>query len=300
MQNKNKKLAKSLFIISAVFLITPSYAANGWNFFNNKDITKKDEKTKTKTKIKNHELYIRGILAFQDDITKDQDLDKLKLTEEEKHQAQVWGLTKEQEKRYTFLMNNKSGTYYKNTKLTPVEILGINAKDDGERNYYAMLDASQEWQKNAKILAFNTAFQKATRQMQNMQGIPIIREFDYTKYSPYSYEPINLQSNDKLMLFIKLNDSVKPIISYLINSITKNPKIQLNIYFIEDGIKEEKEKITQWAKGQNIPFDMVNKKEITLNFGSKQYEELKDIKKKTPILTLIRNGKSRLVDTGRF
>ena len=66
-----------------------------------------------------------------------------------------------------------------------------------------------------------------------------------------------------------------------------------------------KDKIFAWAKAQNIPPEMVDRKEITLNFGDEQFKDLQKEQKeqkeaKTPILILIRAGKSILVDTGRF
>lgn len=261
----------------------------------------------------NSEYHKRLPLAFKDDVTSDQDSNKIKLTDAQKHQALVWGLSDQQEKRFVFLMQNRSGNYFKNTKLTPVEILGINARTDEERMQYAVIDAKQEFEKNAKILSFNTDYDMAATALKNKLNLPVIRKFNYAKYSPYNYKPVQLKANDKLMLFVKRNENVKPIVSYLMSEIESNPSVQLNVYFIDNEksnkgktIKITKSDIVHWAQEQNIPSTMVNDRLITLNFDNGQYASVNakggiNIKdRKTPLLILVHDGQSRVVDTGRF
>jgi integrating conjugative element protein (TIGR03759 family) len=287
LDKKSKKIIIT-FLLSSIAITNARASIFGWHL-NSKG--KNDP---------NSEYHKRLPLAFTDDITSDQNPAKIKLTPAQKHEALVWGLSEQQEKRYVLLVRNKSGWYFKNTTLTPVEILGINAKTDEERAQYAVLDAKQEFAKNAKILAFNAAYSKAAFALKDKLNLPVIRKFDYSKYSPYNYKPIQLQKNDKLMLFIKKNENVKPIVSYLMAEIERNAAISLNVYFIDSKIS--KKDIVNWAKGQNIPSDMVNHKLITLNFDFDhgQYAKIKAKNKKTPLMLLVRNGKSRIVDTGRF
>jgi integrating conjugative element protein (TIGR03759 family) len=207
-------------------------------------------------------------------------------------------------------MRNRSGKYFKNTTLTPVEILGVNARTDEERAQYAVLDAKQEFGKNAKILSFNAAYDRAAMVYKEKLDLPIIRKFNYSKYSPYNYKPVQLRENDKLMLFVKRSENVKPIISYLMSEIESNPSVQLNVYFVDDKknkkTKTTKSDIVSWAQAQNIPSTMVNDKLITLNFDHGQYAgvnakgKITGKNKKTPLLILIHDGQSHIVDTGRF
>lgn len=285
---KHLKLSILAYLLLNIFVINNANASIfGWHLG-----------AKAKNNDPNLEYHKRLPLAFNDDITSDQDAAKVKLTPVQKHEALVWGLSNREEKRYLFLMENKSGWYFKNTTLTPVEILGINARTDEERAQYAAIAAHQEFEKIAKVLSYNAAYSKAALALKDKLNLPVIRKFDYSKYSPYNYQPIDLQKNDKLMLFIKKDENVKPIVSYLMAEIEHNHSVSLNIYFLDSKIT--KNNIVDWAQGQNIPPAMVNHKFITLNFDNGQYAEIKAEHKKTPLLILIRDGQSKIIDTGRF
>lgn len=137
---------------------------------------------------RNAQFHQRCPAAFQDDVTPDQTASTLSLTMEEKHQAAVWDLTEEQEKRYLFLMKNKTGLYYADKKMSPVEILGVNARDDDERAHYAALYASQTLQRNAKELAFYSQSGKAFQELVAFYALPVVHPFNLAPYAPYSSE----------------------------------------------------------------------------------------------------------------
>ena len=286
MLNSNRKLKITTCLLLNLIVANSAYASIlGWRLgIKDNDI--------------NSQYHARLPQRFFDDITEDQNIQSIKLTDAQKHQALVWGLSKKQEQRYVLLMQNRSGVYFKNTQLTPIEILGINARDDAERSQYAMLDAKQEFEKNAKILAFNAAYHKAATVLKEKLNLPIVYKFNYAKYSPYNYKPVQLQKNDKIMLFVKKDENVKSVVAYLMVEIERNSSLQMNIYFIDSDIT--KDEITKWAQRQDIPPEMVKNKFITLNFNHGQYAAVNIKTKKTPLLILARNGHSRIIDTGRF
>lgn len=297
LKSKNKKLSVFYSLVICMLVTSSANAQkNGWQFL-------VSNKSKEQRQI-NSDFYNRFPGVFVDDVTEDQDVGKLKLNEGQKHQAIAWGLTEAQEKRYVLLMQNKSGSYYKETTLTPVEVLGINARTNKERAYYASLDAKQAFQRIAKEEAFDTAYHKAAVVLKDQFNLEIVNAFDYSKYSPYSYKPLDIQNNDKLMLFVGLTDSVKPVVSSLIDSIILNPTIQLNVYFVGQNVT--KDKIFTWAMTQNIPPEMVNAKKITLNLDNGQLQKLnlpktqRTKETKTPILILVHSGTSKTIDIGRF
>ena len=294
---------KKIVYLTALLTLLPFSASAasaifGWNF-----LAAKSNRSEVDI---NKGFHKRLPLPMIDDITPEQNTYNIKLTAAQKHQALVWGIDTTAEKRYLLLMRNKSGVYFKNRHLTPVEILGINARNDQERRQYAQLSAKQEMQKIAKIFAFSQAQHTASVELQKQLNLPLLQPFDYSKYSPYNYKPINLQVNDKLFLFIKLGNSVRPVISSLMTSIKNNPTIHLNIYFTE----QKNQKITQdqifkWAQAQAIPPQMVNDKLITLNIADKKFKAInkkdkRNKKNKLPMLILVRGGKSMIVDIGRF
>src|SRR3990167_10026718 len=92
---------RKLILFATIFIGTQTVYADGlgWLFHPGKSDP-------------NSEFHKRLPEHFKDDITSDQNAEKLKLTSAEKHQALVWGLSNDEEKRYLFLMQNQSGYFY--------------------------------------------------------------------------------------------------------------------------------------------------------------------------------------------
>jgi integrating conjugative element protein (TIGR03759 family) len=234
---------------------------------------------------------------FKDDITQEQEAIKVTLTAKELHQAGTWGLSIDEEKRYLFLMQNQSGLHYAKKDVSPVEVLGINARDDKERAYYSILYAKQTLQRTAKELAFYSESGLAFNALVQQYALPVVHPFDADSYSPYHYEPLTLQNHDDLEFFIYENDPVKPIISSLIASMTKNPGIRLHIYFIDQAITQAQ--MDDWIKVQAVPEGLVRSKAITLNRGANEFAKFND-KPRVPALYLIRAGVPTHISTESF
>lgn len=302
MQKRANTLNRSLILLGIVFSPYVMASNVGWQFSpSNRD--------------PNSQFHYRLPMKFHDDITSDQDVVHMKLNKAEKHQAMAWGLGLDEERRYVALMQNRSGYFYGNQsepngssskspgqfslghKATPVEVLGFNARTDTERSKYAAQDAKQQFQYLAKYLSFLSAYEQQAMRLKKALNLPIIRKFDYAKYSPYNYKPVSLKSNDNLMLFVTLSDEVRPIVSSLMASIQKDKSIHLNIYFV--GAKATKEGVEAWARSQNILPSLVTSHQITLSFGQEKFASIKN-HGKTPFLVLVRGGQSKAVDTGRF
>lgn len=293
------QLAKTSCLLTAIGLLatTSCFAdGGGWNFQpGNKD--------------PNSEFHYRLPQQFQDDVLSGQ-VEKIKLTEADTQQAQSWGLDGSEEKRYLAIMTNRGTQYFKSRVLktpagdmivsddyTPVEVLGINARTDEERQKYAQKQAAQEFQWQAKWWAYNAAYNKAAQSLKERLNLPIIKKFDTAKFSPYNYTPVSLEPHDKLLLFVGLGDAVRPIVSSLMGSIAKDTSIQLDVYFVGKNVTNDE--VQTWAKSQNLVPKLVKDHQITLNLGNDMFSEL-NTDRKPPVLVLVRNGQSRFVDTGRF
>lgn len=246
----------------------------------------------------NSNFDARDPLSFSDDITKDQSIDPIKLTPLQTHQALVWGLSDAEEKRYLLLMQNKSGLYYHNKPLTPIDILGINARSDEERNNYAARAAQLEFSQTAKLLAYQNAYHQAAQTIMASTQLPFIRPFDTQIFSPYQYQPLLLKPNDQLLLFVKKDNPVRAMMGTLLSLLAKEPKAQLNIYFIDAGITDKA--IQTWANSQTIPLPWVNDQRITLNKDIHRYQQLSLPNKTTPLLLLVRDNTSQRIDVGRL
>lgn len=235
-----------------------------------------------------------GIALNQDDITADQNIDTLKLTEAQLHEARVWELTEDEEKRYVLLMQNRSGVYYRGLRQTPIDVLGINARNETERNHFAELAARQEAQKVATNIAWNNAFHKAYNKL--FANVPVVGEFDKTPFSPMAYRPVTLDAGDTLFLFIKPDDAIRTVLLTLMDAVNIAPDTRLHIMFLS----ADDSRIQQWANVNQIPRELVNDKKISLNHGELQFESIRTTRKTTPLLLLTRQGVSSVVDLGVF
>lgn len=235
-----------------------------------------------------------GLSINENDITPDQDANKLTLSETQFHEASVWGLSVDEEKRYVQLMQNRSGLYYDGLHQTPIDVLGINARNEAERTHFAELAAQQEAQKVAKNIAWNNAFYKAYNQLFN--DVPVIGDFDPRPYSPNNYTPITLKPSDTLYWFIRPELAVKTILLPLVEAIQTTPNATLHLMLL--GVSDAD--IQQWANLYQIPRELVTQGQLTLNHGELSFEALTLKNKTTPLLLLARNGVSSVVDLGRF
>ncbi|HAU1838711.1 TPA: TIGR03759 family integrating conjugative element protein [Legionella pneumophila] len=232
-----------------------------------------------------------GLTELHDEVVNNKEF---QLNEAQKQEALVWGLNESEEKRYLQLMESRSGIYYKNLRMTPVDILGLNARNDTERDHFAELAAQQEAQKVAQNIAWNNAFYKAYNQL--FKDVPVVGDFDPSPYSPYAHHPIELKEGEVLYFFISPDDPVTTILMQLIDAINRKPNTQLNLFFLD----MDRDAIQLWANRHQIPISLVNSHQITLNPGQQQFEALKLDKKQTPLMLLSNGNTSRIVDLGRF
>lgn len=235
-----------------------------------------------------------GLSVNENDLTKTQEANKPPLTEAQLHEAAVWELTVEEEQRYVQLMQNRSAIYYEGLRQTPIDILGLHARTEAEREHFAELSARQEAQKVAKNIAWNNAFHQAYNRL--FQNVPVVGAFDLSPYSPNHYKPITLTPNDTLYWFIRREHAVKTVLLPLIDAIQSTPNTTLHLMILGADDLE----LQQWANLQQIPRPLVTQGHITLNHGELPFEALTLKDKTTPLLLLVRNGQSNVVDLGRF
>jgi hypothetical protein len=75
-------------------------------------------------------------------------------------QAQIWGLTPEEMQRAKLLLQGPRASFSV-TNLSPIEALGIHARNDAERRKYAEMFARAFHQDVDRSLAWDQAFQQA-------------------------------------------------------------------------------------------------------------------------------------------
>lgn len=235
-----------------------------------------------------------GLTVNDDDLTSEQDINKIQLNEQQLHESKVWNLTIEEEKRYVLLMKNRSKIYYQGLRQTPLDILGLNARNETERNHFAELAAAQEAQKVSKNIAWNNAFYKAYNKL--FANVPVVGDFDPSPYSPYAQKSVQLNQGDILYLFMKPDEAVKTVLMILIEAVENTPDTRLHLMLLDS----DDLSIQLWANKHQIPQHLINSGRLTLNHGDLNYQSLKANKKTSPLLLLSKNGSSSVVDLGRF
>lgn len=260
------------------------------------ELTVSDIQTKTisLTSISDKTFEKTGISFNEDDIVATEHTNSFQLTETQLFEAKVWGLTLDEEKRYIQLMQSRSHYYYNGLNLTPVDILGINARDENERNHFAALAAAQEAQKVAKNIAWNNAFYKAYNRL--FDNVPVVGKFNASTYAPITYQSIQLKAKDNLYLFVKPNDPIRTVLLTLISTVKTTTDVKLHIMLLEASDVA----IQIWANQHQIPQSLVIGGQISLNNGDFNFNALDTNPKISPLLLLARAGSSRVVDLGKF
>ena len=89
-------------------------------------------------------------------------LERTPLTEHERARAELWGLSAEEWQRYRTLMEGIRGSISPGT-ISPIEALGIHARDEAERRKFAEQWAVMMREDAERILAFQRAYDDAGR-----------------------------------------------------------------------------------------------------------------------------------------
>lgn len=228
--------------------------------------------------------------------------------------AQDWGVNEEEWIRYQMLMQGSNGLWY--PKLTPLEVLGINARTKEEQQHFAMLVAKEEHDRLARELAFDSAVHDAGLAIYTKE--PVIKAFDLSPFNPTNtaqkneengsvslqanvQQPIQLQAGDHLILFVDISkaygtdiqDTNLPKLLLII----KNQKgVVLDIYCVG---QDDDTAIRLWAHLNKIPVALESEGRITLNANKGRFQKTVG-KQSLPYVMLVRNGTAKQLLSGSF
>lgn len=165
-----------------------------------------------------------------------------------KTQSEYWNISYEEYENSRYLREQYKGLI--STDITPLEILGINAKTDAERNKYAKLFAKKMRDTTARTLKFQDAYRKAYTEL-------------YGKEDMFN---IQLSQNNKPIKRVRQDIDLKncntDCIKTAKDNINKSLMIPVDFYF-KNATKQD---IQKWAFAQKINREDVAFKRITLNF----------------------------------
>ncbi len=187
------------------------------------------------------------------------------LTASARAKAQVWELSETEWRRYQSLMQGIRGSVSP-ANLSPIEVLGIHARDAGERRHYAEVWARAMRADAERILAFQRAYDAAHEQLFGTQAL-----IDVARLDSRSKTDRALQSGDRLLMFTPLDcPSCNAALARAIKRLDDIAGVDIYI----TGEIADDAAIRTWAQHQGIEADWVHERRVTLNRDGGLLEEI--------------------------
>ena len=187
-----------------------------------------------------------------------------------------WGLSETEWRRYKQLMQGIRGSISPST-ISPIEVLGIHARDSEERRRYAEQWAQAMREDVSRILAFQHAYDEAGKRLYPNQQL-----IDIARLPLQSKKTNNLQMDDRVLFFTRPNC---PACDVLLNRLLKRIDKMggIDIYLTGTQLSDD-QAIRDWAADHMIKPEWVRTRRITLNHEAGALEKLTHGKSDLPYL----------------
>jgi integrating conjugative element protein (TIGR03759 family) len=184
--------------------------------------------------------------------------DQSDLSRSDINRAQSWGLSETEWRRYETLMQGIRGSVSPET-ISPLEVLGIHARDVAERRRYAELWAQAMWEDAERILAFQRAYVEAGRRL--YPGVPLI---DPRRLPEKEEQTTGLEPQDRVLFFTRPDcDPCDALLVRLLGRIERIAGIDIYLAGIDPG---DDQAVREWAAQHGIDPEWVRARKVTLNF----------------------------------
>ena len=196
--------------------------------------------------------------------------------------AHLWDLSETEWRRYKQLMQGVRGSISPST-ISPIEVLGIHARDEAERQRYAEAWARAMHEDVDRILAFQRAYDAAGKRLYPNQ--PLI---DIHKLPRKTEKTGALQSIDRLLFFARPECPVCDLLmGKLLKRIDEVSGIDIYLMDIDPG---DDAAVRAWASRHQVDPEWVRGRRITLNHDGGALDKLTNGEGETPYV-LRRRGK---------
>ena len=214
--------------------------------------------------------------------------------------ADQWGLDQTEWQRYKFLMKGIRGSVSPAT-LSPIEVLGIHARNSDERRRYAEQWAVMMRDDAERILAFQRAYDDAQRQL-FPNGLLIDASALASAAHQGAAENLTWQPGDRVLFF---TDTQCPhcdaVLERLVSQVKQFGGIDLYLTDVPAG---EESRIRDWAVAKQIDPQWVSDHKITLNIDAGAFNQVaahtgqqgQDL----PVLILRREGQLAPLPVSQF
>ncbi len=204
------------------------------------------------------------------------------LSASERERSNAWSLSDTEWRRYQSLLLGIRGSVSP-AHLSPVEVLGIHARDSAERRRYAEGWARAMRDDAERILAFQHAYDAAAERLFSGQTL-----IDAGKLRSLPQKTSELQSDDRILFFTGLMcPACDAVLVKLLSRLESIAGIDI---YITDVSRNEDEVIWAWAKEHGIEREWVATRRVTLNHDAGALKKITDEPVKTPALFVRRNG----------
>jgi len=171
--------------------------------------------------------------------------------------ARLWDLSEVEWHRYKQLMQGIRGSISPST-ISPIEVLGIHARDEAERQRYAEVWAQAMREDVDRILAFQRAYDAAGKRLYLNE--PMI---DIGRLPGKVEETSAFHSADRLLFFARPEC---PVCDLLMGKLLKRiDEVNGIDIFLTDVPSENDVAVREWASSHMIDPEWVHNRRITLN-----------------------------------
>ncbi len=203
------------------------------------------------------------------------------LSATERERSNAWSVSDTEWRRYQSLMLGIRGSVSP-THLSPIEVLGIHARDSAERQRYAARWARAMRDDAERILAFQHAYDAAAKRLFSGQAL-----IEVGTLRTLPQKTSELQADDRIVLFTRMMcPACDAVLVKLLSHLDTVAGIDI---YISDVPTKDDEVIRAWAEEHGIKREWVGARRVTLNHDAGALQKITDGLVETPALFIRRN-----------
>ncbi len=204
------------------------------------------------------------------------------LSASERERSNAWSLSDTEWRRYQSLLLGIRGSVSP-AHLSPVEVLGIHARDSAERRRYAARWAYAMRDDAERILAFQHAYDAAAKRLFSGQTL-----IDVGKLRTLPKKTSELQADDRILFFTRaMCPACDAVLVKLISRLDTVAGIDI---YISNVPTKDDDVIRAWANEHGIEREWVATRRVTLNHNAGALKKMSEGQVETPALFVRRNG----------
>ncbi len=204
-----------------------------------------------------------------------------------------WQLSEAEWQRYLELMRGIRGSVSPKN-LSPLEVLGIHAETDAERNRYAKMWAKMYHEDIMRTLKFQLAYSAAEKELFGGPTVsPALKDL-ITKPEKiqHLYVEDPLVDDDRLLVFLKVSGCQQcTVVLEQVLAASASKKVQVDLYFTDTREGQDDALIINWARTRHLDQNRVQQKTLTLNYDNGAYYKVtRQLLAEVPAVYVLRNN----------